>query len=139
MREPVEEGLKRADAFIVVGHDKAGIKEWVSKRFDKLFCIGTHIEQDVAKTTQLSGKKILAFAGIGFPDKFFDMLRQYGCEVVDTQAFSDHYPYTDEDMTDLIARGSMPLEDISSVHSRIPWIVSRRYSSGSISTQRGSG
>ena len=42
-------------------------------------------------------------------------------------------------MTDLIARGSMPLEDISSVHSRIPWIVSRRYSSGSISTQRGSG
>ncbi len=106
LREPVEEGLKRADAFIVVGHDKAGIKEWVSKRFDKLFCIGTHIEQDVAKTTQLSGKKILAFAGIGFPDKFFDMLRQYGCEVVDTQAFSDHYPYTDEDMTDLIARAN---------------------------------
>lgn len=104
LREPVEDGLRRADAFIVVGKDKAGIKEWVDKRFMSLPFIGTHIEQDVAKIAQLSGKKVFAFAGIGYPDKFFDMLRDYGCDVVETQAFSDHYPYTDEDMTDLIAR-----------------------------------
>lgn len=104
LREPVEDGLLRADAFIVVGKDKAGIKEWIDKRFMSLPFIGTHIEQDVAKIAQLSGKKVFAFAGIGYPDKFFDMLRDYGCDVVETQAFSDHYPYTDEDMTDLIAR-----------------------------------
>ena len=104
LREPVEDGLQRADAFIVVGKDKAGIKEWIDKRFMSLPFIGTHIEQDVAKIAQLSGKKVFAFAGIGYPDKFFDMLRDYGCDVVETQAFSDHYPYTDEDMTDLIAR-----------------------------------
>lgn len=104
LREPVEDGLQRADAFIVVGKDKAGIKEWIDKRFMSLPFIGTHIEQDVAKIAQLSGKKVFAFAGIGYPDKFFDMLKDYGCEVVETQAFSDHYPYTDEDMTDLIAR-----------------------------------
>lgn len=104
LREPVEDGLQRADVFIVVGKDKAGIKEWIDKRFMSLPFIGTHIEQDVAKIAQLSGKKVFAFAGIGYPDKFFDMLRDYGCDVVETQAFSDHYPYTDEDMTDLIAR-----------------------------------
>ena len=104
LREPVEDGLQRADAFIVVGKDRSGIKEWIEKRFDSLPYIGTHIEQDVAKIAQLSGKKVFAFAGIGYPDKFFDMLKDYGCDVVETQAFSDHYPYTDEDMTDLIAR-----------------------------------
>ncbi|MGN1080251.1 MAG: tetraacyldisaccharide 4'-kinase [Alphaproteobacteria bacterium] len=104
LREPVEDGLRRADAFIIVGKDKAKIKEWIDKRFMSLPFIGTHIEQDVAKIAQLSGKKVFAFAGIGYPDKFFDMLRDYGCDVVETQAFSDHYPYTDEDMTDLIAR-----------------------------------
>ena len=104
LREPVEDGLRRADAFIVVGKDKAGVREWVDARFAALPFVGTHIEQDVKKIAQLSGKKVLAFAGIGYPDKFFDMLRDYGCDVVDTQAFSDHYPYRDEDLTDLIAR-----------------------------------
>lgn len=104
LREPVEDGLQRADAFIVVGKDKAAVKEWVEKRLMSLPFIATHIEQDVAKIAQLSGKKVLAFAGIGYPDKFFDMLRDYGCDVVETQAFSDHYPYKDEDLTDLIAR-----------------------------------
>ena len=78
LREPVEDGLQRADAFIVVGKDKAGIKEWIDKRFMSLPFIGTHIEQDVSKIAQLSGKKVFAFAGIGYPDKFFDMLRDYG-------------------------------------------------------------
>ena len=104
LREPLENGLQRADAFVVVGKDKAGVKKWIDERFMSLPFIGTHIEQDVAKIAQLSGKKVFAFAGIGYPDKFFDMLKDYGCEVVETQAFSDHYPYTDEDMTDLIAR-----------------------------------
>ena len=36
LREPVEDGLQRADAFIVVGKDKAGIKEWIDKRFMSL-------------------------------------------------------------------------------------------------------
>ena len=104
LREPLEDGLKRADAFIVVGKDKAGVKDWIEKRFKSLPFMATHIEQDVSKIAQLSGKKVFAFAGIGYPDKFFDMLKEYGCDVVETQAFSDHYPYTDEDMTDLMAR-----------------------------------
>ncbi len=104
LREPLEDGLRRADAFIVVGKDKAGVKDLINKHFPYLPFVGTHIEQDVKKIAFLAGKKVFAFAGIGYPDKFFDMLRDYGCDVVETQAFSDHYPYTDEDMTDLIAR-----------------------------------
>ena len=104
LREPLRDGLKRANAFVVVGKDKAGIKKWIGGQYENLPFIGMHIEQDVAKIEQLSGKKVFAFAGIGYPEKFFDMLKEYGCDVVETRSFSDHYPYTDQDMTSMIAQ-----------------------------------
>lgn len=103
LREPLKEGLKRANAYVVVGKDEFGVKKRISRRFDALPYIGMHIEQDVSKIVQLSGKKVFAFAGIGYPEKFFDMLREYDCNVVGTRAFSDHHPYTDSEMTDLIS------------------------------------
>lgn len=102
LREPLEQGLSRADAFIVVGQDKSGVKEWIKEHFPDLPHIAVHIEQPLEKIQQLAGMKVFAFAGIGFPEKFFGMLRDYGCNVVGTQAFSDHYPYTDADLTRLL-------------------------------------
>lgn len=102
LREPLEDGLKRANALIVVGKDVSGVKRQI-EQYTSLPLIGMHIEQDVAKISQLSGQKIYAFAGIGYPEKFFDMLKDYGCDVVGKKAFSDHYPYTDNDMTDMLA------------------------------------
>ncbi len=102
LREPLENGLKRANAFIVVGQDKSGVRARIEKDFPFLPFIGVHIEQSLEKIQQLAGMKVFAFAGIGFPDKFFDMLEEYGCELVGRRAFSDHYPYTDADLTDLV-------------------------------------
>ena len=42
-------------------------------------------------------EKLVAFAGIGYPKKFFKCLQN----VVATRAFSDHYQYTDEDIEKL--------------------------------------
>lgn len=104
LREPLADGLQRADAFIVVGKDTAGVREWIDARFMALPYVGVHIEQAMSKVEPLLGKKVFAFAGIGYPDKFFRMLKDYGCDVVETRAFSDHYPYADEDMIDILAR-----------------------------------
>lgn len=102
LREPLEDGLKRANASVVVGKDVAGVKRQIERCVSQPL-IGMHIEQDVAKISRLAGQKVYAFAGIGYPVKFFDMLRDYGCNVVAQKAFSDHHPYTDNDMTDLVA------------------------------------
>jgi tetraacyldisaccharide 4'-kinase len=49
------------------------------------------------------GRKVVAFAGIGRPEKFFETLRQCGARLVTTNAFPDHHPYTRQEVLDLLA------------------------------------
>jgi tetraacyldisaccharide 4'-kinase len=47
---------------------------------------------------------VLAFAGIGNPDKFFASVADAGLSLGATQAFADHHRYSAEDAGDLIMR-----------------------------------
>jgi tetraacyldisaccharide 4'-kinase len=49
-----------------------------------------------------SQRRVLAFAGIGRPEKFFASLREAGAEIVASRAFPDHHSYTTRD-TDRLA------------------------------------
>lgn len=102
LRESVESGLKRADACIVVGQDQSGIKDYLASNYPEMSVIDVHIEQSLTTLRQLDKQKIYAFAGIGMPMKFFSMLQEYGCNIVKTKSFSDHYFYTDMDIIRLI-------------------------------------
>ena len=50
------------------------------------------------------GKKILAFAGIGNPENFFDLLRDNGLKVKKEISFPDHYNYTKKEIENLISK-----------------------------------
>lgn len=44
---------------------------------------------------------MLAFCGIGRPQRFFDALKRSRADLIDQVAFADHHPYTSEDLAPL--------------------------------------
>ena len=50
----------------------------------------------------LGGQRLVAYAGIGNPDRFFDTARALGATLVEAVAFPDHARFTDNDATRLL-------------------------------------
>lgn len=52
----------------------------------------------------LQGRRVLAYAGIADPGKFYRTLSELGVEIADRQAFPDHHHLADDEITDLLQR-----------------------------------
>ena len=90
LRDPVEAGLARADAVIVMG-PSAPPSELGSFANPVLFA-------QIEPTGTLPDRSYVAFAGIGRPEKFFDTLSQSGVSLADAVPFPDHHPYDKSDL-----------------------------------------
>jgi tetraacyldisaccharide 4'-kinase len=103
LRAPLSLQLDRSDALIVVGHGtKAGaVAGAIAARGRPV--LSAHLRADEASVASLRGKRVLAFAGIGDPSRFFRTLRANGVEVVRERAFADHHPFSQAEMENLIA------------------------------------
>src|SRR5882724_11516611 len=88
LREPPGSGLARADAVLLIGEDKAGIGGALPP--GKPLLRGDLVP---ALPAVLSGRRLLAFAGTGRPEKFFATLAGLPVEVVERIGFADHHPY----------------------------------------------
>ncbi len=55
-------------------------------------------------TAWLRARPILAFSGIGRPNKFFDTLRENGAKLIEASAFPDHHMFTEDEARTLIAK-----------------------------------
>ena len=89
LREPVAAGLARADAVVVVGDGDPDI-EWPRGGPPVL---RAHLFP-VSDPAAFKGGRVVAFAGIGRPRKFFQSLEWLGATVVARHAFPDHQPYS---------------------------------------------
>ncbi len=91
LREPVADGITRSDLLLAVGDPTPLLAEWPG--LARLPCLEGRIEP-LATGMPWAGLRVLAFAGIGRPEKFFATLRGLGAEVLRTRAFADHEPYS---------------------------------------------
>ena len=53
--------------------------------------------------SDLAGRRVVAFAGIGRPEKFFETLRGLGAEIAGTRAFPDHHRFAQTELAELAA------------------------------------
>ncbi len=98
LRERVTRGLARADAVVLLGEDRRGLSPQIPSGLPLLRARLVPGPGAAA----LSGRRLVAFAGIGRPAKFFDSLRALGAELVAEHAFDDHHPFTAEEVERLI-------------------------------------
>ena len=82
LRESVAAGLARADAVVVVGEDVHGVAPIAAKH--GLPALKGRLVPDPAAAARLRGRRVLAFAGIGRPRKFFDSLAAVGADIAET-------------------------------------------------------
>ena len=93
LREPVAVGAARCQAAVVIG---AGRSLPVP-----LPVLRATLVQG-PEIAGLRGKRVLAFAGIAYPDKFFAPLTAAGSEVVRAVPFPDHHPYSGRELDGLL-------------------------------------
>ncbi|NWH07524.1 MAG: tetraacyldisaccharide 4'-kinase [Alphaproteobacteria bacterium] len=86
LREPAAIGLKRADAIILMGEGAAHLDARGKP------CLRARLTP-APEAAALSGARVLAFAGIGRPEKFFATLKDLGAIITATAAFPDHHAY----------------------------------------------
>jgi tetraacyldisaccharide 4'-kinase len=94
LRAPLAAQLARADALVVVGPSDAGAEVVAAVRGRGVPVFHAGVAPDAAVAAALAGTRVLAFAGIGDPEKLFATLRDARIVVAATRSFPDHHRYT---------------------------------------------
>jgi len=104
LRAPLALQIARTDALIVIGNGAAADPVAAAVAAQDKPVLTASLRPDDASLAALRGKRVLAFAGIGDPDRFFRTLRANGVEVVLERAFADHHPFSQAEIETLIAQ-----------------------------------
>jgi len=103
LRAPLRPQLARTDALVIVGGGDAAEAVAAEIAAQGKPVLRAHLRPDAAQVAELRGRRVLAFAGIGDPVRFFNTLRTSGIDVIEHRAFADHHPYAQGEIEGLIA------------------------------------
>ncbi len=104
LRAPLAPQLERAQALLVIGEGAPGERVAREGYAAGIVVLRGRLAPDAQAVARLFGKRVLAYAGIGRPAKFFDTLRSLGMLPVATRAFPDHHVYTQAEIAELRAQ-----------------------------------
>ena len=94
LREPVAAGLNRADLLLAIG-DPAAQQAFADRWPELGKPVVSASLRPLATGMDWQGARVIAFAGIGNPAKFFATLRAEGAEILREVALDDHQPLSE--------------------------------------------
>jgi tetraacyldisaccharide 4'-kinase len=104
LRAPLPLQLDHADALLAVGETNGAGNVIAEAKNRGLLIFRARLEPDRTALVALENHKVLAFAGIADPGKFFATLASAGVATAATASFPDHHRYTAEEAKDLLVR-----------------------------------
>ena len=94
LRAPLRAQLVHAHALVVVGMSAGAAGVIADARACDMPVLRARLRPDAGLSATLAGARVLAFAGIADPQKFFATLAEAGIAVGVTRSFPDHHRYT---------------------------------------------
>ena len=97
LRESIKRGLNRTNLIVVIGNATEYLKKTIPDHIPIIpakFKINN--ENKIFK-----GQKITAFAGIAYPEKFFNSLTEQGAKIVKEVTYPDHHIFDENDLLSL--------------------------------------
>ena len=97
LRESIKRGLSRTHLVIVIGNTSEKIKKTIPVNIPII-----EAKFQINKENKIfKGQNITAFAGIAYPEKFFQSLEEQGAKIVKKLSYPDHYIYNENDLLSL--------------------------------------
>ncbi len=97
LRESISRGISRANLIIVIGEISEDVKKKIPRNIPLI-----HANFRISKDNKIyKNQKVTAFAGIAYPDKFYNSLIEEGAILEKKISYPDHHIFDENDMLNL--------------------------------------
>jgi tetraacyldisaccharide 4'-kinase len=96
LREPLK-SISRADCIVINGEKNLELESKLNNNLNKKKLPIFYSKYVIKNMEKLKDKEIVAFAGIGNPSNFFNLLKENKLNVKKTYSFPDHHDYSSKD------------------------------------------
>jgi tetraacyldisaccharide 4'-kinase len=110
LREPPAHALERANAVVHIADPGTGVPS-TQPGMGNVPILSAYLAP-TPEAEDIAGSRVVAFAGIGRPEKFFTTLEAIGCTVIAAHAFADHHAFSPDEIMGLV-------EEAAAINARL--------------------
>jgi len=100
---PLREGIKsikRADCIVINGDRNEKFENKIKKINENIKIF--YSKYKIKNLDKFKNKKVVAFAGIGNPSNFFELLEKNNINIIKTYSFPDHHNYSERELENIV-------------------------------------